>query len=105
MSLTLTNAVLFHLDPRGAAPGAIRIEGDSIHSVGAAVQPQPGDEIIDCHGAVVMPGLVNGHTHLYSALAVGMPPPSRVPVNFHEILELIWWRLDRAHDLESVEIS
>ena len=52
-----------------------------------------------------MPGLVNGHTHLYSALAAGMPAPPRPPRNFHEILQLIWWRLDRAHTLESVEVS
>ena len=25
--------------------------------------------------------------------------------NFHEILQFIWWRLDRAHTLESVEVS
>ena len=66
---------------------------------------QPGDEIVDCGGAVLMPGLVNGHTHLYSALAAGMPAPPRPPRNFHEILQFIWWRLDRAHTLESVEVS
>jgi cytosine/adenosine deaminase-related metal-dependent hydrolase len=33
--------------------------------------------------AVLMPGFVNGHTHLYSALAAGMPPP-KSPTNFHE---------------------
>ncbi len=105
MSLTLTNANLFHLDPLGASPGSIRVEGETIHSVGTIVQMQPGDEVIDCHGAVVLPGLVNGHTHLYSALAVGMPPPPKAPVNFHDILEFVWWRLDRALDLEAVEIS
>jgi putative selenium metabolism protein SsnA len=52
-----------------------------------------------------MPGFVNGHTHLYSALAAGMPAPPKAPTNFHEILKFIWWRLDRAHTLESVEAS
>ncbi len=52
-----------------------------------------------------MPGLVNGHTHLYSALAVGMPAPPRQPKNFLEILQLVWWRLDRALDPESIEAS
>lgn len=47
----------------------------------------------------VTPGLVNAHTHLYSALApYGMPAPSRAPANFVEILEAVWWRLDRALD-------
>jgi cytosine/adenosine deaminase-related metal-dependent hydrolase len=51
------------------------------------------------------PGLVCGHHHLYSALAQGMPAPPRTPRNFPEILELIWWRLDRALDLEMVRWS
>jgi cytosine/adenosine deaminase-related metal-dependent hydrolase len=46
------------------------------------------------------PGLVCAHTHLYSALARGMPAPPRTPRTFPEILELVWWRLDRALDLE-----
>jgi cytosine/adenosine deaminase-related metal-dependent hydrolase len=46
------------------------------------------------------PGLVCAHTHLYSALARGMPAPTRVPRTFPEILERVWWRVDRALDLE-----
>jgi cytosine/adenosine deaminase-related metal-dependent hydrolase len=34
-----------------------------------------------------------------------MPPPPRSPRNFPEILELIWWRLDRALDQESIRYS
>ena len=51
------------------------------------------------------PGLVCGHHHLYSALARGMPAPPGVPRDFSEILELVWWRLDRALDLETVRWS
>lgn len=51
------------------------------------------------------PGLVCGHHHLYSTLARGMPPPPSVPRSFPEILEQIWWRLDRALDLEMVRWS
>ncbi|MGD0484742.1 MAG: amidohydrolase family protein [Gemmatimonadales bacterium] len=44
-------------------------------------------------------GFVNAHTHLYSGLApLGMPAPDRAPENFREILERVWWRLDRALD-------
>jgi cytosine/adenosine deaminase-related metal-dependent hydrolase len=46
------------------------------------------------------PGMVCAHTHLYSALARGMPAPPRTPHTFPEILELVWWRVDRALDLE-----
>ena len=50
-------------------------------------------------------GLVCGHHHLYSALARGMPAPPRTPATFPEILELVWWRLDRALDLDLVRWS
>ncbi len=51
------------------------------------------------------PGLVCAHHHLYSALARGMPAPPRSPSSFTEILENVWWRLDRALDLEMVRWS
>src|SRR5262249_38937825 len=104
MSILLTNAILMDTDPIRIEPGSLRIEGDRIVARGSA-QAQSGDEIIDCGGAVVMPGMVNGHTHLYSTMAVGMPPPPRNPANFLEILQLVWWKLDEALDAESIEMS
>ena len=53
----------------------------------------------------VTSGLVCGHHHLYSALARGMPAPPRTPQNFQEILELVWWRLDCALDLDMIRWS
>jgi len=44
-------------------------------------------------------GFVNAHTHVYSGLApLGMPAPRQAPQSFLQILERIWWRLDRALD-------
>ena len=52
------------------------------------------------------PGLVNAHTHIYSALAaLGLPEPAVPPRNFVEILERVWWRLDRALDEPSLRAS
>lgn len=51
------------------------------------------------------PGLVCAHNHVYSALARGMPAPPATPTEFIEILELVWWRLDRALDLDIIEWS
>ncbi len=51
------------------------------------------------------PGLVCAHHHLYSALARGMPAPPKTPTTFREILEQVWWRLDRALDLETIAWS
>ena len=95
----------FSLTRRGLRRGTYELWMTRSSTLGHHVSAQRGDEIIDCAGAVLMPGLVNGHTHLYSSLAVGMPAPPRPPQNFHEILQLVWWRLDRAHTLESVEVS
>jgi putative selenium metabolism protein SsnA len=104
MALVLQNAVLVDLDPARVEMGGLRIDGGKIIARGN-VQATAGDEVVDCGGAVVLPGMVNGHTHLYSALAVGMPAPPRAPKNFLEILQLVWWRLDQALDAESVEKS
>jgi putative selenium metabolism protein SsnA len=60
---------------------------------------------IDVSGCVVIPGLVCAHHHLYSTLARGMPGPVDAPRNFLEILERVWWRLDRALDIETVHLS
>lgn len=99
------NALLVQLDPPWVEAGNLRQADGTIVGVGPEVTVEPGDEMVDCGQAVLMPGLVNGHTHLYSALAAGMPAPPRVPQNFREILKLVWWRLDRAHSLESVQCS
>lgn len=51
-------------------------------------------------------GLANAHTHIYSALApYGMPSPEPPPENFVQILERVWWRLDRALDERSLAAS
>ena len=65
----------------------------------------PGGKVIDCAGKYVTRSFVVGHHHVYSALARGMPPPPRAPRNFREILELIWWRLDKRLDGEMIRAS
>ncbi|MBA4072336.1 MAG: amidohydrolase [Gemmatimonas sp.] len=51
-------------------------------------------------------GFVNAHTHIYSALApFGMPEPAQAPENFVQILERIWWRLDRALDARALQTA
>jgi putative selenium metabolism protein SsnA len=105
MPTLFREALLIELDPPTVRRADLRQADGRIVSLGNNLTRQPGDETIECGGAVLLPGLVCGHTHLYSALAAGMPAPPRQPRNFHEILELVWWRLDRAHNLESVRTS
>jgi putative selenium metabolism protein SsnA len=104
MSIVLKNATLFDLDPVTVETADLRIEGDRIVERGPYLK-YDADDVIDCGGKVVLPGLVNGHTHLYSALAVGMPPPTIPPKSFLEILQKVWWRLDTALDAEMIELS
>jgi putative selenium metabolism protein SsnA len=59
----------------------------------------------DCSGCLVVPGNVCAHTHLYSALARGMPYALDPPRNFVEALQRVWWRLDRALDEDAVRAS
>jgi len=49
---------------------------------------------LDCKGKLVMPGLVNGHSHIYSTFARGLSVYFN-PINFKELLEQLWWKLDR----------
>ena len=101
----LRGALLMHLDAPRLERGEIRVAGGAIDRVAPRIEPEAGDVVEDLGGHVILPGLVVGHHHLYSALAPSMPPPPRAPRNFHEVLQLIWWRLDRALDLETTRLS
>lgn len=103
--MLLKDAILATLDPPRVEKADLRIEGDRIADRGASLEARTGEDVLELGGSLVLPGLVNAHTHLYSALARGMPGPAEPPRNFIEILEAIWWRLDRALDEESVHLS
>jgi cytosine/adenosine deaminase-related metal-dependent hydrolase len=64
-----------------------------------------GDRIIDCKGKFVTKSFSCGHHHIYSTLARGMPAPRTIPTNFSEILEYVWWHIDKRLDLEMIEAS
>ena len=86
------------LDPPAIDDGDIWVADGRIALPGTGIR-------IDCSGKLVVPGNVCAHTHLYSALARGMPYALEPPVNFLEILQRVWWRLDRALDLDSIRAS
>jgi putative selenium metabolism protein SsnA len=102
MTYLLKSALVAALDRPAIELTDLRIEGGRVRERGARLEPRAGEEIIDLGGKLVMAGMVCAHTHLYSALARGMPAPPRAPLNFTEILELIWWRLDLALDEETI---
>jgi cytosine/adenosine deaminase-related metal-dependent hydrolase len=65
----------------------------------------PEDRILDCDGRYVTKSFGCGHHHIYSTLARGMPAPGRIPESFPQILEYVWWHLDKRLDLEMIEAS
>lgn len=94
-------------DPVFIERGFIVVRGDEFEAVGE-MDALPGgefDEVIDLTGRTALPGMVNGHTHLYSTLALGMPGPEQAPRDFVEILRAVWWKLDRALDEGSTRAS
>ena len=87
--------------------GAILIRGNEIKDVGTSSELKgkyPDDEQIDFSGKLIMPGLINCHTHIYSAYARGMAV-SKPTRNFIEILENLWWALDKKLTLEDCKLS
>ncbi len=63
------------------------------------------DELLDCEGKYVTKSFAVGHHHVYSALARGMPAPKKAPQNFRDILEYIWWPLDKALNKDMIKAS
>ena len=90
--------VVTSLDP-------VRVEARDVHVVAGRVARKGGRGRHDCTGCFVVPGNVCAHTHLYSALARGMPYDLEPPRSFLEILQRVWWRLDRALDHNVVRVS
>jgi putative selenium metabolism protein SsnA len=101
--LALVGATLAELSPARVRRSTVLVQGGKIAALDEA--PPAGALTLDCTGLLILPGLVCAHTHLYSSLARGMPAPSQKPVTFTQILERVWWKLDRALDAEAIEVS
>jgi putative selenium metabolism protein SsnA len=100
-SLLITHGQVFTLGQRNELipDGAVYIEGDTIAAVGSTdtlSARYPAAERLDAGGKLVLPGSICGHTHFYGAFARGMAIPGAPATNFVEILERLWWKLDRA---------
>ncbi len=79
--------------------GALYVEGERIADLGPSAElearyPEAGR--LEAGGRVVLPGLVCAHTHFYGAFARGLALSGEPAANFPEILEKLWWRLDKA---------
>ena len=100
VTLGQTNQVIWN--------GSVVTEGERIVSVGQASDLQrqfPNAEAVDCSGKVVLPGFICAHHHFYSTMARGMAIPGEPASNFVEILERLWWKVDRALLEEDITLS
>jgi cytosine/adenosine deaminase-related metal-dependent hydrolase len=88
--------------------GSVVVEGEKIVGVGKSTELQtqfPDAEVIDCSGQIVLPGFICAHHHFYSTMARGMAIPGEPASNFVEILERLWWKVDRALLDEDITLS
>ena len=108
MLITNGTVLTFGAEKRVIPGGAVYYEGDTIVAVGFTSELKaryPHAETLDAGGKLIMPGNICAHTHFYGAFARGMAIPGPPPTNFMEILERLWWRLDRALTLEDCKAS
>ena len=108
--LLVGNGKLITRDP--ALPyledGAVALDGEVVKEVGALADLKakyPDAEFVDAKGGVIMPGLINVHTHIYSGLARGLAIEGNNPTNFLEVLEGMWWNIDRHLTLDGTRAS
>ncbi len=108
--MIITNGTLITWDdPNQVLEGqALYVKNGQIEAIGPQgeiFEQYPGEEILDAGGQYVMPGNICAHTHFYGAFARGMAIPGAPPKDFPEILNKLWWPLDRSLTLEDVRSS
>lgn len=88
--------------------GAVAIDGTTIRKVGSLNEVKaayPDAEFIDAKGKVIMPAFINAHEHIYSAFARGLSVKGYDPKGFLDILDGMWWTIDRNLTLEDTYFS
>lgn len=88
--------------------GTVVIEGNKIREIGEThlmKEKYSNAKFIDAKGQVIMPGMINTHHHIYSTFARGMASTGPAPKNFVDILENMWWKVDKNLELEDIKYS
>ncbi len=108
MLITNANLITWESPNQILQNHAVYIESDRIKEIGTTkrlVAKYPKAKTTDANGQYVMPGNICAHTHFYGAFARGMAIPGPAPKDFPEILQKLWWPLDRSLDAEAVRYS
>ncbi len=88
--------------------GAVLIDGSIIKDIGTEKELKEkykGATKVDAKGGIIMPSFINAHTHIYSGLARGLSINGYDPHNFYEILDGMWWNIDRKLTLKATRAS
>ena len=88
--------------------GSVVTDGEHIAAVGDAAELRkryPEAEAVDCAGKIVLPGFICAHHHFYSTMARGMAIPGEPASNFVEILERLWWKVDKSIEGNDITLS
>jgi putative selenium metabolism protein SsnA len=110
MTTRFENGIVATLGPNNKVTwnGSVVTDGETIVGVGDAAEMKkrfPNAESVDCNGKIVLPGFICAHHHFYSTMARGMGIPGEPASNFVEILERLWWKVDRALCEEDILLS
>src|SRR5258705_9708846 len=103
--MLLKNATCVTLNPPGIIESDLQIENGIIATIDTKSSERFAKGSYDLQGKLLLPGFVCAHTHIYSALARGMPPAKGPTGDFKQILENVWWKLDNALDEEMIRAS
>jgi cytosine/adenosine deaminase-related metal-dependent hydrolase len=102
-SLVLAGGTLVEVHPPRMGQADVLVRGERIVQVGGTM-PE-GLPRVDLGGCVLTPAFAVAHTHLYMSLACGMPPPPSTPRTLTDMLQWVWWALDKALDDDLVHTS
>ena len=108
MLITHANLIPFSRPNRISEDQAVLVRGEKIVETGNTLdlkQRFPEEQELDAAGQFLMPGNICAHTHFYGAYARGMAIPGAAPADFPQILEKLWWGLDKALDETDVYYS
>jgi putative selenium metabolism protein SsnA len=110
MTTRFENGIVVTLGPDNKVTwnGSVVTDGETIVGIGDTAEMKkrfPDAESVDCAGKIVLPGFICAHHHFYSTMARGMAIPGEPASNFVEILERLWWKVDRALCEEDILLS
>jgi putative selenium metabolism protein SsnA len=110
MSIRFENGIVITLGEQNRVlwNATVVTDGELIAALGDSTEMLhrfPDSQSIDCSGQLILPGFICSHHHFYSTMARGMSIPGEPAANFLQILERLWWKVDRSLLEEDILVS